>query len=129
MKFAAFVCAFILFTVPSIAGAQLTTCDGPNCNWCSVVELVNNLITWLIAFLSVVAVIMLVIAGFRLVTSQGNEQAWSSAKSMFKNVILGIILVLAAWLIIDTVMLTLTGQGINGWLPDNCGRAPDGTTE
>lgn len=112
--------------MPMVVGAQdtgLVTCVGPDCNWCSLMSLVNNVVEWLIIFLSVIAVIVLVIAGFKLVTSAGNTEAWSSAKSMFTNVILGIIIVLAAWLAIDTTLVMLTGGGINYWLPDDCGGA------
>lgn len=109
--------------VQTYDGSGLVTCEGPDCNWCSVVSMVNRIITWLIAFLSVVAVGVMVIAGFRMVTSGGDKAAWQSGKSMFTNVVIGIIIVLSAWLIVDTTLSVLTGKGINEWLPDDCGGA------
>lgn len=101
-----------------------------NCGWNDLIILVNRIVNWLVAFLSVVAVIVMVVAGFKMVTSGGDVAAWSSAKSMFTNVVIGFILVLAAWLIVDTVlsMLTTCG-GINQWLnPGACVQKISGTS-
>lgn len=124
MKYFVSLAAFLLLASPVAAMAQgLVPQCGASCDWCHFMELVNNLVEWLIVMLSIVAVIGLVIAGFRLVTSGGNTSAWEGAKSMFTSVVVGIIIVLAAWLMVDTVLRMLTGSGINGWLPDDCGGA------
>lgn len=118
----AIVFAFII--IPSIAFGQtgLVTCEGPDCNWCSFVAMVNRIVTWLIAFLSVLAVIVMVYAGFLMVTSGGNKDAWTKGKSMLTKVVVGIIIVLAAWLIVDTLLRMLTDRGgINEWMPKDCG--------
>lgn len=109
--------------VQTYDGSGLVTCEGPNCNWCSFVSLINRIVTWLIGFLSILAVLAFVYVGFKLVTSMGNPSEWESAKKMFTNLVIGLIIVLAAWLIVDTSMRILTGKGINGWLPSDCGGA------
>ncbi|MEX0918261.1 MAG: pilin [Candidatus Paceibacterota bacterium] len=126
MKYVIPFVAFGVLCMPLVVGAQdtgLVPACGANCNWCDFITLINNVVRWLIIFLSVIAVIVLVIAGFKMVTSGGDVSAWTSAKSMFTNVILGIIIVLAAWLIVDTGLVMLTGGGINFWLPSDCGAA------
>ena len=115
---------FLLMVIPGVAGAQdggLVTCEGPDCNWCTLVDMVNGVIDFIIAMLSVIAIIIMVIAGFRMVTSGGDTGAWESGKKMLTSVIIGIVLVLASWLIVDTLLSMLTGKGINEWLPDDCG--------
>lgn len=114
----AFVFGLMIVPVVTIAQAEggLVTCSGPDCDWNALINMVNNLVTWLVMFLSIIAVIVMVIAGFRMVTSGGDVSAWTSAKQMFTNVVIGIIIVLAAWLIIDTLLATLTGGGLNKWL-------------
>ncbi len=108
--------AFCLPIVVSAAG--LVPCGGPGeaaCNTDFVVSFVSGLINFLISMLGVIAMIVLVYAGFRMVVSMGNEAEWTKAKSLFTNVIIGIILILAAWLIVDTIMRVLTGEGLNYW--------------
>lgn len=115
----------VAFSVPILAGAQeqgLVTCNGPDCNWQALIGMVDSIITWLVGFLAIIAVIVLVITGFQLVTSGGNSEAASAAKTRFTNVVVGFIIVLAAWLIVDTLLATLTPcGGLNQWLnPGAC---------
>lgn len=99
-------------------------CSGPDCNFCHVVELVNNIINWLITILTVVAVIALVVAGIRMVTSGGNSETLQKAKGTFVNIIIGFVLVLAAWLIVDTLLkfVTENGQGLEFYGQIECGQ-------
>jgi hypothetical protein len=105
----------ILFLAPFAASAQdpsgLVTCSGPDCNFCSLVSMVNVLTDWLFGFLVLAAVLVLMIAGFKLVVSSGNPGAMSDAKSMATNVIIGFVLVMAGWLIVDTIIKALVVPG------------------
>ncbi|MCA9355280.1 hypothetical protein KC865_01875 [Candidatus Kaiserbacteria bacterium] len=73
----------------------------------------NGIVKWLIGVLMVVFAVLIVVAGFKLVTSGGNPGAKEDAKNMIANAIIGIIIVLAAWLMVDTVMkgLLIGGDG------------------
>ena len=93
----------------------LVTCQGPDCDACDLVNMVNGIINFIIVLLTVLATIVLVIAGFKMVTSGGNASAWQSAKESFFNIVIGFILVLAAWLIVDTILKALTGTGLEVW--------------
>jgi hypothetical protein len=129
---ASLVCAVLL--VPSVLFAQqgslasvygealenqmaqgLVTCQGLNCDFCALAAMINRIINWLIGFLVVVAVLVFVAAGFKLVTSAGNTEAATWAKQRFAYVFIGLLLVLASWLIIDTILRGLTGQGMTIW--------------
>ena len=83
------------------------------CTTNHVVAFANNLITWLISILGIIAVIALIITGFKLVVSAGNPSAWAEAKSMFTNIVIGIVIILAAWLVVDTILKGLTDEGLN----------------
>ena len=89
--------------------AQLAGCTGVDCSACNVVSMANGLITWLIGILFVVFAVLLAVAGVRLVTSGGNHHALDEAKSTFTNAIIGFMIILAAWLIVDTIMRALVG--------------------
>lgn len=114
--------------LPSLANAQgdvsiynpdeeygLVPCGSPGQEPCTtehVVAFANNLITWLISILGIIAVIALMITGFKLVTSAGDTDAWTKAKEMFTNIVIGIIIILAAWLVVDTILKGFTDQGL-----------------
>lgn len=83
-----------------------------DCDLDDAIKLANNVISFLIKMLGVIAVIGLVYAGFKLVTSAGDEGAWREAKSLFTNIVIGIIIILAAFLIVDTILKGLTGKGL-----------------
>ena len=93
--------------------SDLVTCSGPDCNFCTAVDMVDNIVDLLFAFLSIAAVLVIVFAGFKLVVSAGNPSAMSAAKSMITNVVVGFIIVLSAWLIVDTVMKALISDEID----------------
>lgn len=85
------------------------------CTTEDAVTFANNMISWLITMLGVIAVIAFVYTGFKLLTSGGSTGEWSKAKSMFTNIVIGIIIILAAWLVVDTIMRALTDRGLDQW--------------
>lgn len=113
----------------------LVPCDGTTenpCNSCQLVVLGENILQWLIGVMLVIFAIMVAISGFNLVTSGGNPQAKTEAKKKLTNSFVAIVIVLAAWLIVDTLMrsLLLGGEGqINGrpWSTLECINATETT--
>jgi len=109
-----------LMCLPMLVMAQdsgLIPCgygDNP-CDTGDVANFVNGLIDFLIRMLGVIAVIVLVVTGIQLVTSGGDESKWTAAKERFTNVVIGIVIILAAWLVVDTIMEALTGDGLDFW--------------
>lgn len=117
-----FLSSITIFLLPQVAfGQALVACTGVNCNFCSLAQTVDNVIEWLIAFMVVVAVILLAYAGIRMVISAGDTGAVQEAKTLFTNVVIGIIIILAAWMIVDTILKALTGSDMGVWNPVNCG--------
>lgn len=104
--------------------AQLAGCSGPDCTACNVVDMMNGLIKWLIGIMFILCAVLLTVAGVRLVTSGGNSHVLDEAKGMFTNALIGLIIILAAWLLVDTVMRGLVGDDgklatdgdVSGWL-------------
>ena len=126
--FSKFSCAIILITmkylptiffvsfisVPNFASAALVKCGlttADMCDLCDLVGLGNDILSWLIGVLMVVFAIMVVVAGFGLASSGGNPEAKRSAKSKLMNAFIGLIIVLAAWLLVDTMMKALLEGG------------------
>lgn len=114
-----------LLAVPVLLLAQgLVPCgnDGqPGCQLCYAVVLVDNIISWLVGVLFVIAAIIFVVAGFQLVTSGGDVSRKEAAKKKFTNTIIGFVIVLAGWLLIDTGMKALLpAQSYGVWNQIQC---------
>ena len=109
---------FSFTPTPVSAGglAQLAECSGPDCGTCEVIKLANGLIMWLIGFVFLLFALLLMRSGIKLVTSGGNPGALQSAKDSFINALIGLIIILAAWLIVDTLMKALVGDSRSGAL-------------
>lgn len=102
------------------------SCEGNSCRVCDLVSLINLIVKFFFGLVGLIFAILLMVSGFGLVTSGGNTSAVSAAKSKFQNAIIGLIIVMAAWLIVDTVMRGLlqggTGEisGFGPWSEVEC---------
>lgn len=97
---------------PSTPGyGGFVPCEGAGCSACDFVSMANTILVWLIGLLFVVFAVIAAVAGFGMVTSGGNPQALSDAKAKMMNAVVGIVIVLAAWLLVDTVMRGLLKGG------------------
>ena len=117
-KLAPILIGGVLLLLPTTLNAQgVVPCDGPDCNFCSLIQLADNLIDFAVGLLAVLSAIMFAYAGFLMVTASDNEGKLSQANEIFRNVVIGIIITLAAWLIVDTVMKLLIAddQGKAGY--------------
>lgn len=91
----------------NLAGAA--QCTGTDCSACNLVYLANAVIQWLIGFLTILFAVLMAVAGWGLVVSGGNQSALDAAKEKFTNAVIGFIIILAAWLVIDTIIRGLVG--------------------
>jgi len=115
-----FIGGLVVNFLPSAVSAEelgliqkYAPCDGNTCGTCDVVKLANGLIMWLIGFIFLLFALLLMRAGVKLVMSGGNPGALQDAKDSFINALVGFIIILAAWLIVDTLMRGLVGQAGN----------------
>lgn len=117
-------------SVPAAAFAEgLIPCGGKGeveCQACHLVVVGDRIIDLLITVSAAIGAIMFAVAGLRMVTSAGNEGAITKAKESMTNVVIGFIILLAAWLIIDTIMKTFaTGDSRFGtWNKIECVELP-----
>jgi hypothetical protein len=93
----------------------LVPCSGDDCDFCSLAQLgqrIINLAIFLAVFLSA---ILFAWAGWNYLTNFGDTGKVAKAHEVFRNVAVGFIIILAAWLIIDTLMKTLLGGHFGPW--------------
>lgn len=113
-----FVFVLVILSTDFVDAAGLVTCDGVDCSLCNLVQMVNVIIIWLFGIIFLIFAVIMFIAGWGLVTSGGNQTALNDAKTKFQNAIIGLLIVMAAWLLIDTIMKgLLPGGEIAGWGP------------
>jgi hypothetical protein len=117
-------CVFLLIivaVVPAIAlGAgipeKIVPCDGTSinggteCTVCMIATLMQNILNTGIFLAVFLAAILFAWAGVRMLTNQGNPGQVTEAKKIFWNVTVGLVGILAAWLLVDTIMFTFMGN-------------------
>jgi hypothetical protein len=124
-------------TFSSAQGLVPVQCAGPDaavaCGTCEFVDLINNVIQFIITFSTILATIVIIYAGFRLVTSAGDVSAKEVAKRIVVNVLIGYVLILAAFLIVNTILGVLVSDGdefgILSWQEIECIRPISPTLE
>ena len=77
------------------------------CDWKDLVATAQNLVNWLVYISVFVAAAMFTYAGYLYVTSMGSEEQLKKAHEVFRNVLIGFLLVLAAWLVVYTISITV----------------------
>lgn len=122
-----YIFASALFFLPYVSEAALVACgDDPlGCDFCALVQTINNIIQFVIAVLILCCVLIMMYAGFRMVTSTGDPGAVTEAKKLFTNVVIGFVIILASWTVVDTLLKAVMGdQSQIGkiWQPTDCGR-------
>ena len=121
-----------LFLYPTLLLAQdtgLIPCSGVDCQACHLVELGQNILKWLITIMISVIGVIFAIAGMLLVTSGANEGNITKAKSMMTNAIIGLIILLAAWLIVDTILKIFVNEAkVGPWNSVQCVAQPEYNT-
>ncbi|MEZ4211084.1 MAG: pilin [Candidatus Paceibacterota bacterium] len=92
----------------------IVNCDGINvaCDFQKLLELVNRAIRFLIFVIGIpIVTLSFVYAGFLLVTSGGNPSKKDDAKKVVTNAVIGLVILLAAWLIVRTVLFVFGYSG------------------
>lgn len=94
--------------------------QGPYCQACDLIKLVNNLIAFGIYLSVMVATVMFAYAGFLYVTASASPENVKKAKDLFTKVFMGFVFILIAWLIVDLTLSVFTGKGFGFWSEFTC---------
>lgn len=89
---------------------QIVPCNGTDCTVCHLATLAQNIINTAIFITVFLSAVLFAWAGWEMLTSQGNSEKYGHAKGIFGNVVIGLVIILAAWLVIDTLMYGITGS-------------------
>ena len=122
----AILLSFVLFLFIALPAAHAQgipkqivpeTCTGPTCDCGDLVKLASNILNTGIYIAVILSAILFAWAGIQYVTNAANPEGKNRAKEVLRNVIIGLVVILAAWLIVDTLMKTLQVklQGTGAW--------------
>lgn len=120
-----FFTSLFLLTTSVTYAAGLVPCGGPNeamCRACDFVAMGQNIMKWFVLVSASIVALMFAFGGMKMVMSAGNTGAVSEGKEMMTNSVIGFLILLAAWLIVNTVLMTFMkdGNGIAVWGTIQC---------
>jgi hypothetical protein len=70
-------------------------------------EMAANLVRIIMTFLSIIAVVIILLGGFKWMTAGGNEEKVEEAKKLIKAGVIGLVIIIAAWGIANFVISSL----------------------
>lgn len=110
-----------IISLPTLVFGQnrLVSCNGLDCTWCSMVQMIQNLINFAIFLGTMCAALLFMWAGFLYITNGGSTENISKAKRIFKAIVIGFVAILGGWLAVDTIMKALVGGPGSGFGPWN----------
>lgn len=117
---------FLLVLSPALVGAagmptKIVPCDGTSlnggteCTVCSLAQLAQNVLNTGIYLAVFLAGILFAWAGWLYLSDGGKGKSLSQAKTVFMNVFIGLVIILAGWLVVDTLMKTMTNGSFGPW--------------
>lgn len=79
-----------------------------------LMDVIGNVIQWVLGFLGLIATIFIIVGGFQWMTSAGDEEKIAKAKKLMTNGIIGLVIVLLAYIlanfIIGAIQETIYGE-------------------
>lgn len=121
MKFGkrvALVLAPLLLLVPQItlsAGIpdRIVPCNGVECTCADLGTVAQNIINTSIFVAIFLSAILFAWAGWKMISSKsiGSGEGVAQGKEVLSNVVIGLVIIIAAWLIVDTIVKTITASG------------------
>ena len=97
-------------TVAASLPGTIVPCNGISCTCGDLVQLAQNVLNTGIYFAVFISAVLFAWAGWQMISgkSLGESGKIEEAKKVLWNVMIGLVIILAAWLIVDTIMRSLT---------------------
>ena len=106
---------FAVFAQNGGLPSRIVPCNGVDCNVCHLAKLAQNLINTGIFITIFLSAVLFAYAGFLYLTDAANPGQQSQAKKIFSHVAIGLAILLAAWLVVDTLMKSVLGGSFGPW--------------
>ncbi len=107
-----FVAGLVWISIPLLAVAQgIVPCGGSadplGCDLCSLGQLMQNIINFLLLLTIPLAAALFAYAGFLYIRHGTNPTKIETAHKIFRNVLVGFLIAISAWLVVQTIMSTV----------------------
>ncbi|MCA9352712.1 hypothetical protein KC901_00850 [Patescibacteria group bacterium] len=95
----------------------VTDCGyGRMCGFTDAIRLITRVVEYIFILVIPIAAIVFAYAGFLYLTSGGDPGKRSAARRAMTNVVIGIVIVMAAWLVVRTIVISLGVDPEASWL-------------
>ncbi len=103
------------------ASQGIVPCNGVDCQACHLVDLLQNLINFLLGLSIPISIGLFAYAGILYFTSASNPSNKGKARGIFSSALIGLIIALGAYLVVETVLhAVLTKSYWEGWNTIKC---------
>lgn len=104
-----------IFTFAQKLPEKIVPCGGVDCTICHIATLAHNVLNAGIFVAVFLSAALFTWAGIKYVTAGGDSGKVGDARKIFWNVTLGLVIILAGWIVVDTLMRTLTNANFGPW--------------
>lgn len=84
------------------ATSLVASCEGSDCSFCHLLDLVNKIIKWIVVVMVGIIVIIFALGGMMMVISAGDTGKVSKGKGMMLDSVVGFLILLCSYVIVDT---------------------------
>jgi hypothetical protein len=110
--FILFAISYLLLAIYPVQAA-LVPCSGLNCTVCDLFALLGNITNFILKdVMPPLAGLLFLVGGIMMVAAGGSEERFKKGKTILTNTLIGVVIILAAWVVINTLITTL-GQAYN----------------
>ncbi len=117
--FSLFAISYLLLAIYPVHAALVPNCRGTSCTPCHLFQLIANIVNFIVKDITPpLAGLFFLVGGVMMVAAGGSEERFKMGKTILVNALIGTVIVLAAWVIINTLITTLAVPA-NGYNPVN----------
>lgn len=111
-KIALFIIPYSLFLISNVALAQglVPACTGIECTLCDLLQLVKNVIYWMLNISIVLAGLFFAWGAILMLTARESQEQVTSGRKTMATAAMGILIAFTAWLILGTLIQVITGS-------------------
>lgn len=84
-----------------------------DCGFCDIIGFADGVYKLMFSFVGIAMLVMFFLGAFTILNSRGNPEKVANGKSKMINSIIGGMIALGSWILVNTILMVLTGQYLN----------------